>query len=66
LDPDFAAVVTAIQSAYWNINYHNFLARVGATDDDYWREKWSQWGDLNASLANFDVRTLERICTKTP
>lgn len=52
---------TLIGSAAWKLNYPMWLEKIGAEDDDYWQEKWSEWIALSKYIDRFDAHTLARI-----
>jgi hypothetical protein len=62
----FEKFMQAIAQAQWDLNYSQFCIRAGFSYDDYSEGKWREFQTLAESLAKFDPRTLERICTKEP
>ena len=56
------ATQTLINTAQWNLNYVDWLAKIDAVDDDYWRDKWHEFQELSRALDYFDAHTLARIC----
>jgi hypothetical protein len=55
------AVQTLIASAGWKLDYPAWLERIGAEDDDYWKDKWFEWKQLVLDIDKFDAHTLAKI-----
>jgi hypothetical protein len=52
---------TLISSAHWKLNYYDWLQKIGAEDDDYWKDKWQDWLVLVNAVNGFDPHTLSLI-----
>jgi hypothetical protein len=50
-----------IGTAEWKLSYADWLDKLDAPDDDYWRDKWAEWKTLAMAVNRFDATTMAKI-----
>ncbi|WP_292850462.1 hypothetical protein [Nostoc sp. NMS8] len=53
--------LTALSSAYWEIDYYKFLKMTGFVDSQYSLEKFKLFQQSAKGLTQFDAKTLESL-----
>jgi hypothetical protein len=50
-----------VGSASWRMNLDMFLQALDAPDDDYWRDKFTQFREMAEAVGRFDSGTISKI-----
>jgi hypothetical protein len=59
--PELEQVLSALASAYWNMDYKEFLQRTGFVDSEYACAKFKLFQQSVKGLIEFDTKTIESL-----
>lgn len=59
--PELEQVLSALASAYWTIDYNEFLNRTGFVDSEYAIAKFKLFQQSIKGLTEFDIKTIESL-----
>lgn len=59
--PELEQVLSALASAYWNMDYNEFLKRTNFVDSEYAIAKFQLFQQSVKCLIEFDTKTIESL-----